>query len=334
MKVVLRLFTLFSFSLFLLTACDSNNKASPDLSKSDFSIEDVEKLPDQNVDDQSSDKNLFDQTPADASVDTYFDPFELRIMAANLTSGNGQDYDPGHGQRIIKAFAPDIVLIQEFSYESSSDFEIETFISDTLGSGYDYVRENSSLPNGVISRYPIIDSGEWDDPEATNRDFVWARIDIPGKRDLWAISVHLLTKSSSARTDEAQALFKYIEANIPKTDFIVLGGDFNTDSRSEGCFSALRPRFIVTSPYPVDQDGNGNTNASRNAPYDWVLASPELNNYQVDLVIGANTFPDGLVFDSRIYTPLEDLPPVLIDDSDASQMQHMAVIKHYRITPN
>jgi len=36
----------------------------------------------------------------------------------------------------------------------------------------------------------IVEAGEWDDPRVGNRDFAWARIDIPGPVDLWAVSVH------------------------------------------------------------------------------------------------------------------------------------------------
>jgi len=44
----------------------------------------------------------------------------IRILTANLTSGNGQDYDPGHGNRILQGLDPDIALIQEMSYLSNT----------------------------------------------------------------------------------------------------------------------------------------------------------------------------------------------------------------------
>ena len=37
-----------------------------------------------------------------------------RIMASNLSSGNYQSYDPGHGIRLMQGVDPDIILIQEF----------------------------------------------------------------------------------------------------------------------------------------------------------------------------------------------------------------------------
>jgi hypothetical protein len=35
------------------------------------------------------------------------------------------------------------------------------------------------------------------------------------------------------------------------------------------------------------------------------------------------------VFDSRVYTPLEDVAPVLRADSQATNMQHMPVVKDF-----
>ena len=37
----------------------------------------------------------------------------IRIAAGNISSGNGQDYDQGHGIRIFQGVKPDIILIQE-----------------------------------------------------------------------------------------------------------------------------------------------------------------------------------------------------------------------------
>jgi len=35
------------------------------------------------------------------------------------------------------------------------------------------------------------------------------------------------------------------------------------------------------------------------------------------------------VFDSRVYTPLSDVAPVLSTDSAATNMQHMAVVRDF-----
>jgi endonuclease/exonuclease/phosphatase family metal-dependent hydrolase len=256
----------------------------------------------------------------------------IRIVAANLTSGNGQDYDLGHGARILKGLQPDIVLIQEFNYLSNTPANFRAWVDENFGPTFSYVREPVAvqIPNGIISRYPILASGAWTDADVSNRKFMWARIDIPGPKDLWAISVHFLTTSSSNRNSQASQVLNYIAAQgVPASDYVTLGGDFNTDSRTESCLNTLSSYFTTSGPFPVDQSGNGNTNANRNKPYDWVIADTDLHAVRTSVILGANTFPNGLVFDSRVYTPLP--PPVLVGDSGAPSMQHMAVVRDFLI---
>ncbi|MCY0997742.1 lamin tail domain-containing protein [Myxococcus sp. MISCRS1] len=256
----------------------------------------------------------------------------LRLMAANLSSGNGQDYDPGHGIRIFQGTDADIVMIQEFNYKTDSAADLRGFVDTAFGPGFSYYRESGAqIPNGIISRYPIIASGEWDDPQVSNRDFAWARIDIPGPKDLWAVSVHLLTANASTRNTEAQSLVSRIQANIPAGDYLVIGGDLNTGSRSESCFGTLSQVVTTASPYPADRNGNTNTNAGRNSPYDHVLVDSDLRPYQTAVVIGGSTFSSGLVVDTRVYSPIGEIAPALSGDSGASGMQHMGVIKDFLI---
>jgi len=48
--------------------------------------------------------------------------------------------------------------------------------------------------------------------------------------------------------------------------------------------------------------------------------------------IGSMSFPAGLVFDSRIFETLAQVPPVQAADSAAPQMQHMAVVRDFTLT--
>jgi endonuclease/exonuclease/phosphatase family metal-dependent hydrolase len=256
----------------------------------------------------------------------------VRLMAANTTSGTLQSYDPGHGIRIFQGTKPDVVLIQEFNYGDNSATAIRGFVDTTFGSTFHYYREGgATIANGVISRWPILAAGEWDDPYVSNRDFAWARIDVPGPKDLWVVSVHLLTADATTRNNEANSLVSQIKANIPTGDYLVIGGDFNTDSRSESCFSTFSQVVTTSSPYPADKNGNGNTNASRGKPYDHVLVDADLRAYQTATVIGSSSFSAGLVVDTRVYSPLSDISPALSADSGATNMQHMAVIKDFLI---
>ncbi|MEW5853787.1 MAG: endonuclease/exonuclease/phosphatase family protein [Myxococcota bacterium] len=255
----------------------------------------------------------------------------IRIMAANITSGNYQSYDPGHGIRIFQGLDPDVVLIQEMNYYDNSAAAVRNFVDMAFGTEFFYHRESGAqIPNGVVSRWPIIAAGTWDDPQATNREFVWARVDIPGDVDLWAVSVHLLTANPSTRNSEATQLVQFINTNVPQGDYLVVGGDLNTAAYDEPAlttFSAL----LDTTVHPADGNGNTFTNSGRTKPYDQVLPDVDLLAHQVPVLIGTQAFPDGLVFDSRVYTPLSDVAPVLVGDSAAPNMQHMAVIKDFQV---
>ena len=254
----------------------------------------------------------------------------LRVMAANTTSGNRQSYDPGEGTRIFQGLTPDVVLIQEFNVGNNSQDAITRWVESTFGPEFEYYRERGAqIPNGVISRFPIIDSGEWEDVQVGNRDFAWARIDVPGEADLWAVSVHFLTRNASVRDRQASALRRLVSENIPEGDYLLIGGDFNTSNAREPALDTLDELVDTDGPYPVDQAGKIGTNASRRKPYDWVFADEDLEAYEVPVQIGSNSFPSGLVFDSRVYEPLADVAPVQRGDSGATNMQHMAVIRDF-----
>jgi endonuclease/exonuclease/phosphatase family metal-dependent hydrolase len=256
----------------------------------------------------------------------------IRLMAANLTSGNDQAYhDPGI--RIFQGLHPDVVMIQEFNVGGNTAPEIDAFVDAAFGTEFSWFREpgGEQIPNGVISRYPIISSGQWDDTLVSNRDFAWARIDVPGNRDLWAVSVHLLTASSTDRNAEASLLVSNIGAGVPAGDYLVIGGDLNTGSRTESAIATLSGVVVTGAPYPADQNGNSNTNEPRSEAYDWVLPDADLNAFKTSLLIGASVYSNGLVFDSRVYTPLSEVAPVLVGDSGVSGMQHMAVARDFLI---
>jgi endonuclease/exonuclease/phosphatase family metal-dependent hydrolase len=257
--------------------------------------------------------------------------FRLRLVAANLSSGNGQDYQ-APGLRLLDASNADVVMIQEFNRGSNSAADFRSMVDTTFGSEFHYYREDGAqIPTGIISRYPILEAGEWDDPSVSNRDFAWARIDIPGDIDLWAVSVNFLTTGTSVRNTEAINLVNYIKAVVPESAYLVIGGDFNTDSRSEAAFTTLGQVVTTSGPYPADQNGNTNTNAGRSRPYDGVYVNGDLHGYATGVVMGNSVFSNGLVLDSRVYSPLSEISPVLSGDSGASNMQHMAVIRDFLV---
>jgi endonuclease/exonuclease/phosphatase family metal-dependent hydrolase len=256
----------------------------------------------------------------------------VRIMAANTSSGSSSTYDPGEGIRMFQGLHPDVALIQELNYRSGSEADLAGFVTTAFGEGFSIYREpGMQIPNGIVSRWPIVASGSWTDPEVDNRGFAYAKIAVPGTHPLWAVSVHLLTSNAGDRAREAAALTSELSAVVAPGDYVVVGGDLNTDSRTEACITTFDAILHTAGPHPADQSGNETTNATRGKIYDWVLGNDALAARQVPTVIGATTLPAGLVFDSRVFSPIEDVAPVLKEDSAATNMQHMPVIKDFAL---
>jgi endonuclease/exonuclease/phosphatase family metal-dependent hydrolase len=254
---------------------------------------------------------------------------KLRVVSANLSSGNFSSWELGHGQRIVQGVDPDVVLIQEFNVGSNSNAELQRFAESLVGPQAQYVRGHQrGIPNGIISRFPIVASGDVAQPSVVNRALTWARIDVPGTVDVYAVSVHLHTRAGNRATD-ARALARWISGSVPAAAATIVGGDFNTKSRTEATVTALDAVLDISGPFPADTAGNSNTNAGRNNPYDWVLSDDDL--VPIPTVIGTRTFANGLVIDTRRYPSISDIAPALATDSAAPQMQHMAVVRDFAL---
>lgn len=256
--------------------------------------------------------------------------FPLRVAAANLP-GNPQKYEAAQ-IRILQGLKPDVVAIQEFNYLGNSPSELRSFVDTAFGTNFVYYRESGySIPNGVISRWPILSSGSWPDSVVPNRGFAWAQIDLPGSNDLYVVSVHLYSSGSATdRNLEATIIKNHVQSNFPANAWVIVAGDMNTGSRSESAITTFKT-FLSDSPIPTDavSGGDDDTNLGRNKPYDYVLPSFSMTNTLTNVVFASHTFAKGLVFDSRVYTPLSDVTPVQIDDS--SECQHMAVVKDFHV---
>jgi endonuclease/exonuclease/phosphatase family metal-dependent hydrolase len=266
----------------------------------------------------------------------------LRVVAANLTSSNNQRYETA-GLNILKGLKPDIVAIQEFNYASSSGAGLNTpvafreMLDNTFGTEFVYFRETGySIPNGIISRHPMVASGSWVDSDTgvNDRGFAWARIDVPGTNDLYVVSVHLKASNSgsdvSRRAAQAAELKALISTNIPAGAWLIVAGDFNIYSKGEAAVTLLGS-FLSDTPVPADLNSGTNTNRGRSERYDRVLVSFSLTNSLVPVVTPSHTLPNGLVFVSTNYSPLTDVPPVQFGDSTVSGMQHMAVVRDFEI---
>jgi len=267
----------------------------------------------------------------------------INIVAANISSGNNQQYE-SPGIRIFQGIKPDICCIQEFNYNG----DINSFVQTAFGSNFLYYREpyngSGDIPNGIIYRndFRLLDSGSWTDPEITNRGLAYAKLDVPGagNPNLFVVSVHISTQSAKQRVTAAYLVKKiseYYKVNRMSEiqDYVVLAGDFNAGSRSAECVRIFKnDGALVDNPIPVDQNNVPDTNSTRGKEHDFVLVNALLAQQQVPTVLGNTSHPKGLVFDSRVYSPLSNVSPVQKGDSGATNMQHMAVIRTFLLPTN
>lgn len=263
----------------------------------------------------------------------------IRAMAANITSGSNSNYSDGPGIRIFQAMKPDIVMIQEFNWSRKADSDSYAFklIQEAFDMSYYVHRGGGEIPNGIISRFPIIESGSWDTKYAPDRDWEWSLIDLPGRKELLVISVHLKTDDNKA---EANSMMNIVNKKVT-TDrsngleyYMMIGGDFNNDFQKNG---ALKDLFSVYTELPEDQNGETATNASRKSVLDHVFVDKSFEKFEVPVEIGKNSYDHGHVFDSRVYQKkgeLADVAPVRGDDCGATNMQHMAVIRDFEFSLN
>jgi len=226
----------------------------------------------------------------------------------------------------------DILLVQECQYGDNTPSDLEAFTNLVLGSGY-YSIGSGSIPNSIISRYPIIDEGSITDPAVSNRDIRWAVLDIPGDRDVIVYSVNFLDDFSSRNA--AFDLIKdhvssQLAASEPGSYYCIVGGTFYGEP-------VLTSQIVANSTFeypanlPADKNGNTDTNADRSKCYDYLLFDESLNDLEIATTYGVGeSFPNGMVFDSRLYdqATLDSwFSPVLTTDSGAPNMQHMIVVR-------
>ena len=247
------------------------------------------------------------------------------IATANLSDNTSQAYGAA-GIRILQALQPDVLAIQEYNYKLGTSKDLAQRL---FGPDFHFAREKGGarLPNGVMSRYPIVAFGQWEDPYVGNRSFFWATVQIPGPKPLHVVSVHLVQNHSERRLPEARHLLQLIRKQFPEGDYVALCGDFNVASRDSTALAALT-QWFDDSAHPADQAGNKNTNANRNRPYDYVLPNPALAPYHAPTVLAGQKFPAGLVFDSRLWNPLPS--PAEWEDT-VRDLQHLPVMKTFRV---
>lgn len=254
----------------------------------------------------------------------------ITVCASNLTE-DSQIYE-GSSTRILQTLLPDIILMNEFNIDSrmSLPSKITSWVHSTFGVDYYWMREqlneDESIPNGIISKYPILVSGQLRDDQA-ERDHVFAQIKV-NQTKLWVFSVHLPTNQNKRKRITNELMGK-IFSIVPLAEHsnIILGGDFNATSENDVAIEKIREKFKVDS-LPVDYHERPHTNRNRNKPYDWVLTTG-LNDVPYKFL--DKEFTHGFVYDTRIFTEdnMKDYALWRKDDSD--NHQHMAVVRSFKV---
>ncbi|MCX6356176.1 MAG: hypothetical protein NTZ78_14940 [Candidatus Aureabacteria bacterium] len=261
--------------------------------------------------------------------------YALKIMTMN--SSALFTHSDQESIRLCQGLAPDVALLEEWSV-SGGDYR--AYIDNAFGTSFSFYRDPlasnpQSMANGIASRWTITASGSWQDVELSNRYFTWARIDIPGDTDLQVVAVHLNDANTASdqakRATEANNLKALVEANFDNNQYILIGGDLNTGDLNEPCLSAFSTYLDYNDHIPVDSNGNSNTNKNRKERYDWLMPNHALDERHTTLSVGGQSYPEGLVFDSHVFTPLSAVPPILIDDTHNSNMDHDPVLKAFEL---
>ncbi|HPJ72180.1 MAG TPA: hypothetical protein PK636_05825, partial [bacterium] len=280
-------------------------------------------------------------TPA-AAPETHHEA--LTIATTNIMAFGYRYGEPA--QRIFNGLKPDIACMQEFSVQSTYS-DVRDWVDQAFGSEFDYYFEDAGAANGIVSRWSILTEGTWEDVghDTLGRDFAWVVIDIPGEKNLQLVSVHLKAGSTTSdiliREDEASQLKDYMLDEFDFSNhYVALGGDLNAYARdpvSEPMFAYFDDIFPnYNNHIPVDRDGNDNTNSTdpRSEPYDWIMPSNMLDAQHVATLTGQHythyqVFPEGHVFDTHIFVPLSDVPPIQYDDLYYSGITHRPVLKSF-----
>jgi hypothetical protein len=277
-------------------------------------------------------------------------PRKLRVIAANLTSGSDQAYNIGDpGSRILSGLAKAelsdgaaIVMLQEANVGGPNDeAAFGAWVRDTFGPEYGFVRtRDDQIPNAVVAPKAWFREAprEIKDTIAPNRDHANALLQIPGLGQLVAVSAHLLTRGPEDRLREGNELAQAVRASLATMPgaFAAVAGDFNSNRHTEPVFGArgLGSVFVTTDGAPVDERGVDGTNSKRDKPYDGVYATQNLVDKQVPVELAPTViFQDGGVIDTRTMSPalMQALGNVRSGDSDVDGMQHMAVVKDFKL---
>ena len=164
---------------------------------------------------------------------------KFRLISYNLHKGLdpiGRSIGMGPIKAALKTLSPDFLLVQELAekhHEKIREVQLED-LADTQWKHHAYGK-NAIYPKGnhgnaILSSLPISDYHNVDLSQHRweRRGLLHAKIE--GKKTLHLLTTHL-DLLEFTRIQQVEKIFSYLE-KIPKTDSVILAGDFNDWTRS------------------------------------------------------------------------------------------------------
>jgi endonuclease/exonuclease/phosphatase family metal-dependent hydrolase len=231
------------------------------------------------------------------------DGYPVKVMTYNIHSGynveGGQDFEAI--ARVIEESGADIIGLQEVSRVRLMDGAVDmtTWLSRRLEMQVLFLGTGEpTWGNALLSRYPIIESGEGNLPDEGSllkRGYLWAAIDIGEDEPLLVIVTHLhhIVADSEIRQVQVPVILDFWDAQGQT----VLMGDLNAepDSAEMGLIS----RAGLVDSWVESGDGDGFTYYATdlNKRIDFLWHSPDLEVLEIEV----------------IQSPASDHLPVLVE---------------------
>lgn len=216
--------------------------------------------------------------------------FPVKVMTYNIHSGynveGNQDLEAI--AQVIEKSGADIIGLQEVSRSRLMDggADLTAWLSRRLGMQVLFQgTEEPIWGNALLSRYPIIDSGESALPlegATMSRGFLWAKIDIGEDEPLLVIVTHLhhIVEDSQIRLVQLPVILDFWDSQAQT----ILMGDLNSEPDSEEIRLVSREGLIDS--WAGSGSGNGFTYYATD-PHkriDFLWHSPDLKVLDIEVI--------------------------------------------------
>ncbi len=231
------------------------------------------------------------------------DGFPVKVMTYNIHSGynveGGQDFEAI--AQVIEGSGADIIGLQEVSRGRLMDGAVDmtTWLSRRLGMEVLFLGTGEpTWGNALLSRYPIIKSGEGDLPDEGSlikRGYLWAAIDIGEDEPLLVIVTHLhhVVADNQIRQVQVPVILDFWDAQGQT----VLMGDLNAEPDSGEMGLISRAGLVDSWMESGIGDGYSYYATNPDIRIDYLWHSPDLEVVEIEV----------------IQSPASDHLPVLVE---------------------